>query len=456
MKTSIIAIILGGIIAGAVIFALIIPTQNHHYIIEIKGMKGQYYIGEEYFFFYTISGFGDICGSWVATFPDQNGTTMYRGEAVDCTEKTADKISYDSRKDGRGLGSLVPTIPGKYNVTVTVEEIKEPVVHFFEVISNDHIQAVNACTELFNEIYEEFSTRESCESDTGATCEPELFENVIRSNQEFFKLNCGAELEHWAHLSKYNDEAWGSLGPLYEIKVSKYNPAGEPIHITLEKWGYKACNSFSAEVIDRNDNSVIWERKSTNSCVVLEPARWQSFSYPITVGGNQLVIDQPGQFMVKVYLDDDDLFDVQGYFDVTPKQNEKSYELDEPVCIGRDCEIESTIESGFAVKVSGAQQVRGGTTHDINVIVTRDGNPVDNAQIRITIEDYGEDILKEFKGRTDPNGRFVFSWEAPKFDDIKTLLAFIDATDDISVKTILFKFSVYCLPGEAGCKIDGN
>ncbi|RDJ31555.1 MAG: hypothetical protein DWQ18_01710 [Crenarchaeota archaeon] len=279
MKTSIIAIILGGIIAGAVIFALIMPTQNHHYTLEIKGMKDQYYIGEEYFFFYTISGFGDICGSWVATFPDQNGTTMYRGEAVDCTEKVADKISYDSRKDGRGLGSLVPTIPGTYNVTVTVEEIKEPVVHFFEVI---------------------------------------LREEQVQS---------------------------------------------------IEKDSVKITESL----------------------------------------------------------------------DIVPEKTDTLQK-----------------ESGFALKVTGTQQVRGGTTHEINVLVTRDGSPVNNAQIRITIEDYGEDILREFKGRTDPNGRFVFSWEVPRFDDIKTLLAYIDATDDVSAKTILFKFSVYCLPGESGCKIDGN
>lgn len=113
-------------------------------------------------------------------------------------------------------------------------------------------------------------------------------------------------------------------------------------------------------------------------------------------------------------------------------------------------------ESGFAVKITGTQQVRGGTTHDINIQVTRDDNPVNDAKIRITIEDYGKEILREFKGRTDSNGKFVFSWEAPKFDDIKTLLAYIDATDDISAKTVLFKFSVYCLPGETGCKMKGN
>ena len=48
-------------------------------------------------------------------------------------------------------------------------------------------------------------------------------------------------------------------------------------------------------------------------------------------------------------------------------------------------------------------------------------------------------------------------WEIPKsFDDIETLLAYVDVTDNISAKTVLFKFQVYCLPDESGCKVEGN
>jgi len=116
-----------------------------------------------------------------------------------------------------------------------------------------------------------------------------------------------------------------------------------------------------------------------------------------------------------------------------------------------------TIISGLQVDVTGQQQIRRGTTHDIVVDVARDGYVVSDALVRITIEDYGENVIRDFKGRTDDSGRFVFSWEIPKsFDDIKTLLAFVDVTDDISAKTILFKFQVYCLPGEIGCKVEGN
>ncbi|WP_420545534.1 hypothetical protein [Nitrosopumilus sp.] len=109
------------------------------------------------------------------------------------------------------------------------------------------------------------------------------------------------------------------------------------------------------------------------------------------------------------------------------------------------------------VDITGEQQVRRGTTHDIVVDVFRDAKPVSDATVRITIEDYGEDVIRDFKGRTDDSGRFVFSWEIPKsFDDVKTLLAYVDVTDDVSAKTALFKFQVYCIPGETGCKAEGR
>jgi hypothetical protein len=82
---------------------------------------------------------------------------------------------------------------------------------------------------------------------------------------------------------------------------------------------------------------------------------------------------------------------------------------------------------------------------------------VEGARITLTIEDYGENIIREFNGFTDSNGLFVFSWEIPKkFNDIETLLAYIDVTYNDSSVTKLFKFQVYCLPGESNCKVDGN
>ena len=125
---------------------------------------------------------------------------------------------------------------------------------------------------------------------------------------------------------------------------------------------------------------------------------------------------------------------------------------------------EKLIQRGWAIesptlqiKVIGEKQVRRGTTQTIQIQVVRGDNPIEGARVFIDIEDYGEDLIKEFDGYTNSQGYFVLSWEIPQsFDDIETLLAFIDVTDDISSKTELFKFQVFCLPGEKDCKAEGN
>ncbi len=114
-------------------------------------------------------------------------------------------------------------------------------------------------------------------------------------------------------------------------------------------------------------------------------------------------------------------------------------------------------KSPLQIKVDGEKQVRRGTTHTIEIQVVRGDIPIEGARVFIDIEDYGEDIIREFDGYTDSEGYFVFSWEIPQsYDDLETLLAFIDVTDGISSKTELFKFQVYCLAGEKNCKVDGN
>lgn len=109
------------------------------------------------------------------------------------------------------------------------------------------------------------------------------------------------------------------------------------------------------------------------------------------------------------------------------------------------------------VVITGEKMVRRGITHTINVHVTDGYNPVEGAKVTLSIEDYGENIIREFDGRTDKSGYFVYSWEIPKsFDNIETLLAFISVSGNDSSATHLWKFQVYCLPGTANCKIDGN
>jgi len=109
------------------------------------------------------------------------------------------------------------------------------------------------------------------------------------------------------------------------------------------------------------------------------------------------------------------------------------------------------------VVISGEEMVRRGTTHTIKVHVTDGYNSIEGAKVTLSIEDYGEKIIREFEGRTDQNGFFIYSWEIPKsFDDIETLLAFISVSGNDSSRTHLWKFQVYCLPGTVNCKIDGN
>lgn len=114
-------------------------------------------------------------------------------------------------------------------------------------------------------------------------------------------------------------------------------------------------------------------------------------------------------------------------------------------------------EEEFQVIVTGPQMVRRDTTQTIVTHVSYGDIPVEGARVTLTIEDYGENIIREFEGFTNRNGDFIFSWEIPKtFDDLETLLAYISVTDNVSSQTKLFKFQVYCHPGEFNCKIEGN
>ena len=111
----------------------------------------------------------------------------------------------------------------------------------------------------------------------------------------------------------------------------------------------------------------------------------------------------------------------------------------------------------LSVEISGDKLVRRGTTHTINIHVTDGFQPIPGAKVTLTIEDYGENIIREFDGFTDQNGFFIYSWEIPKiYDNYETLLAYISVSGNGLSQTNLFKFQVYCLPGTSNCQIDGN
>ena len=114
-------------------------------------------------------------------------------------------------------------------------------------------------------------------------------------------------------------------------------------------------------------------------------------------------------------------------------------------------------QNNLHVLVSGDSMVRRGTTHTITSQISDGFNPIEGAKVTLRIEDYGENEIRFFEGFSNSDGKFIFSWEVPKsFDDIETLLAFVSVSHGESSQTQLFKFHVYCLPGEKGCMIDGN
>jgi hypothetical protein len=88
----------------------------------------------------------------------------------------------------------------------------------------------------------------------------------------------------------------------------------------------------------------------------------------------------------------------------------------------------------------------------IAVTVTDEQDPINGATVIVQVEDYGDNILKDFKGQTDLYGKYLFSWEIDKNADAETVLVFVDATDGFSSASSVFSFEVICHCGEPDCK----
>ena len=428
MKASILIALFAALAVGSFV-VIYLATEIPHHTLEIHGMNDTYNTGEQYSFYYTISGFGKTCGTWITSYPDPTGKHTKAGEAIDCTRGQNSQISYDSRKDNRVFSSQIPEIPGIYNVTVNVEGM-EPAVYFFKVVPSEEQKSLDTQSDITEYWKEQAKNNSNVE-----TVEP------VKASED-----------------KLDTEDWWLKKQIEFVGLEKTYQKDKPIEFGVTVYGDgSGCASAHIKVYSNKTKMIAFEKEFISVCKYLGN---HLMMIPLQVKFNSTDLES-GKYLVDAsyYQHRGSHGDIREEFEIVSsctsieqcKLEKRSIESS-----AADNIASSKEKSGFQVMITGAQQVRGGTTHEINVIVTRDSNPVNNAQIRITIEDYGEDILKEFKGRTDSNGRFVFSWEVPKFDDIKTLLAFIDATDDISVKTILFKFSVYCLPGESGCNIDGN
>ena len=114
--------------------------------------------------------------------------------------------------------------------------------------------------------------------------------------------------------------------------------------------------------------------------------------------------------------------------------------------------LETPKQQNLHIDVQGYSQVRRGTMQMIAVTVTDEQDPISGATIIVQVEDYGDNILKDFKGQTDLYGKYLFSWEIDKNADAETLLVFVDVTDGFSSASSVFSFEVICHCGEPDCK----
>lgn len=91
--------------------------------------------------------------------------------------------------------------------------------------------------------------------------------------------------------------------PKFEITGLNYaNHPDEPLIISVEKIGYSMCDSWDAKIVDVSDNSVVWERDSSNSCVVLDPPKQQKFEYKISNENRPIVVSKVGNYVFQIAI----------------------------------------------------------------------------------------------------------------------------------------------------------
>ena len=169
-------------------------------------------------------------------------------------------------------------------------------------LDDDHLRKLH-CVQTFEKIYLEFLDRPSCErSPPEPTCEPELFETVIRENKEFLESSCVYDFEDWAYFSEYNDIIWRSLTPQYSFDVPKVNPASKPVPLVVEEWGYHMCDDFNVMIISHDEKrDIVWHDRKSNFCVVVDPQKWQKFTHEMSVTSNPILLEH-GNYYALLYF----------------------------------------------------------------------------------------------------------------------------------------------------------
>lgn len=154
MKYFVIFFFLIGFVGSA--FALDVgnshPTEislEEYYKIEILGLKDEYMVGEEYSFYFVVSGNGYSCANYQVIYPDENGNIMHMGAEVLCaSEQSMHEFNFNPLGGKRTLGNTGIDKPGTYTVTVTFEK---PSKYYPTTISKE-FRVVGSFAENFNKL----------------------------------------------------------------------------------------------------------------------------------------------------------------------------------------------------------------------------------------------------------------------------------------------------------------
>ena len=121
-----------------------VNTTEEHYEIEIMGLKDEYVIGEQYSFYFVISGYGDECARINVSYPDENGRLNGWGSEPLCDPNS---VMYDFEtkyvNQQEHFGNIVISNPGTYTVTVTFDRPNK----YFPTISAKEFRVVESIDE---------------------------------------------------------------------------------------------------------------------------------------------------------------------------------------------------------------------------------------------------------------------------------------------------------------------
>ena len=124
-------------------------SNEEHYEIEILGLKDEYTIGEEYSFYFVISGYGHSCANHQVSYPDEHGNIMHVGAEVLCApEKSMHEFKINSLDQRGNLGNTGIKKTGTYTVTVTFEKPNK----YYPTTVSKEFRVVGSIAENFNKL----------------------------------------------------------------------------------------------------------------------------------------------------------------------------------------------------------------------------------------------------------------------------------------------------------------